>query len=239
MIDIKRGINAGEFVLHYQPIIELSTMAIAGYEGLMRWIHPEGIRYPNSFINKAESEPDTIFAIFKFAIAQAFSDWSKLGEDRFIAINLSATSLTHPDLIQVLEAYKHAKLTLEITERVAIDMCDLEQLESLKQISKMDWIMIALDDFGLASIVQMLQVLEFFGDPQKLKVKLDMYFMQNLDKPRMRKTIKIIVRTIQEYGIRVVCEGVETDEQLEFLKAIACDYAQGFHPKLGKPMAIS
>ncbi len=238
MIDIKRGINAGEFRLHYQPIIDLNTMAIAGYEGLMRWNHPNGIRYPNSFINKAESEPDTIFAIFKFAISQAFNDWAKLGEDRFVAINLSATSLTHPDLIQVLEAYKHAKLTLEITERVAIDMCDLEQLESLKQISRMDWIMIALDDFGMASIIQMLQVLEFFGDPQKLKVKLDMYFIQNLGKPRMRQTIRIIVQTIQEYGIKVVCEGVETDEQLAFLMAINCDFAQGFHPRLGKPMAI-
>ena len=54
----------------------------------------------------------------------------------------------------------------------------------------------------------------------------------------MRQTIKIIVQTIHEYGIKIVSEGVETDEQLEFLRAIACDYAQGFHSKLGKPMAV-
>jgi EAL domain-containing protein (putative c-di-GMP-specific phosphodiesterase class I) len=239
VIDIKRGINAGEFVLHYQPIVELSSMAIAGYEALMRWDHPDGMRYPDSFISQAEKEPDTIFSIFKFAISQASTDWEKLGDEKFIAINLSATSLAHPDLIQVLEDYKHTRLTLEITERVAIDMCDQHHFETLKTISKMDWVMLALDDFGLASIVQMLQVLEIFDDPQKLKVKLDMYFMQNLSKPRMRQTIKIIVQTIHEYGIKIVCEGVETDEQLEFLRAIACDYAQGFHPKLGKPMAIS
>ena len=56
-------------------------------------------------------------------------------------------------------------------------MCDQHHFEALKTISKMDWVMLALDDFGLASIIQMLQVLEIFDDSQKLKVKLDMYFM--------------------------------------------------------------
>lgn len=230
---IRQGLANNEFILHYQPIFNLSTMAIAGYEALMRWQHPDGIRYPNTFIAQAETEPDTIFSIFKFAIAQALRDWQYLGEDKFLSINLSATSLENPDLVHVLQANHHELITLEITERVAID--GENHLNILRTISNMDWLIIAIDDFGFASIVQMLEVLGIFGS-SRVKVKLDMFFMQNLHKPLMRQTIHTIVKLLHDYEVKVVSEGIETQEQLEFLQGIGCDFGQGF--LLGKPMGI-
>lgn len=230
---IRQGLANHEFILHYQPIFDLSTMEIAGYEALMRWNHPDGMRYPNSFIAQAEKEPDTIFSIFKFAIAQSLIDWERLGDDKFLSINLSATSLEHPELTSVLKRNKHELINLEITERVAIDA--EKHLNTLRTISDMDWLIVAIDDFGCASIVQMLEVLDIFG-ASRLKVKLDMFFMQNLHKPLMPKTIQTIVKLIHDYGVKVVCEGVETQEQLDFLRSIGCDFGQGF--LLGKPKAI-
>ncbi len=232
-MQIRQGLANKEFVLHYQPIFNLSTMQVEGYEALMRWNHPDGVRYPNSFIAQAEQEPDTIFSIFKFAIAQSLHDWVYLGEDKFLSINLSATSLENPELVSVLQANQHDLITLELTERVAID--GEKHLNTLRAISDMEWLIIAIDDFGFASIIQMLEVLEIFG-ANRIKVKLDMFFMQNLHKPLMRQTIHTIVRLLHDYGVSVVAEGVETKEQLEFLKSIGCDFGQGF--LLGMPTGL-
>jgi len=228
------GLARKEVVMHYQPIVDLKTLEIASWEALIRWNHPtRGMLYPNEFIKIAEREPDTIFQIFTFGLESASDAINILKLP--VSVNLSVVSLTHKDFPSEIAIYHGEPIAFEITERASMASANAKQLGRLALVDRLGFTVL-VDDFTAASFNHLSAILGAFRDLERVKVKLDMHLIKNLSKPHMRTIIKAIVTCAHEMGIKVICEGVEKEEQVEFLCAIGCDYAQGYY--FGKPKAL-
>ncbi|MBD2316639.1 EAL domain-containing protein [Phormidium tenue] len=230
---VRNGLKNNEFVMHYQPIVNLKTMDIAGYEALIRWNHPtKGLLYPDSFIEQAERDQDTIFGVFKFALSSAIA----VNVQGFRAVNLSSVSLMHPDFLGLLNGLKNRNIVLEITERVSLENADIERLERITAIGGLG-ILLAIDDFTAASLNHMRRIISAYQRSDLLKVKLDIPIIQSLDEYLGPEMIGSIIYACHRLGIKVVCEGVETERQHQFLISADCDFGQGWF--YGKPKAIA
>jgi EAL domain-containing protein (putative c-di-GMP-specific phosphodiesterase class I) len=239
---ILEGLKNKEVVMHYQPIVDLKTLERSSYEALIRWQHPTlGLLYPNKFIEKAEREPDTIFEIFSFGLEAASEAINILKLP--VSVNLSVVSLTHKNFPSEIALYQDEPIAFEITERASMESASAKQLERLALVDRLGFTVL-VDDFTAASFNHLSAILGAFRDLERVKVKLDMHLIQNLSKPHMKTIIKAIVTCAHEMGIKVICEGIEESEhegasaaeQVEFLRAIGCDYAQGYY--FGKPKAL-
>jgi diguanylate cyclase (GGDEF)-like protein/PAS domain S-box-containing protein len=238
--DLHHALEQGQFVLHWQPKVELVSGRIVSAEALLRWQHPErGLILPAEFISITE-ELELIHRIGEWVLDDAIrqsSEWqAEHGNEApwSIAVNVSALQLSGPSAVdavaRVLSRRHWApdRLVLELTESVLMDEVSEahEMLERLKDLG----VKLAIDDFGTG--YSSLSYLHRFPVDQ---VKLDRSFVENLDEDGEGSPIaRAVVNMAHALDISVTAEGVETEQQLRGLQRLGCDRAQGF--LFAKPM---
>lgn len=229
---LRQAVENNQLVLHYQPQIDILTGKIRGLEALVRWNHPEkGLLYPDKFIPLAE-EAGLIIQMGEWILREALSqgkEWINRGHDIMMSVNISARQFQHRGFInEVINALEESKLdpinlTLEITETIAISdightLNILSKLESLG-------IAVAIDDFGTGY-----SSLNYLNEMSVSELKIDRSFILDIEKNHKNKMISnTIIVLAKQLGLKVVAEGVENIEQLEILKEMKCDLAQGYH----------
>jgi diguanylate cyclase (GGDEF)-like protein/PAS domain S-box-containing protein len=232
--DLRRGIPQREFRVLYQPIVSLQTGAVAGFEALLRWQHPErGLLAPGEFLAVAEETGvlSQIFAeIFPEILAQA-QRWQQRDRERrapFVNVNLSRAQLADPDLLEQLDhalarsgVDPHA-LGFEVTESVMVD--DEAILRALRGLKERQ-VRILLDDFGTGYSC-LANMRQFPLD----SIKIDKSFIEEVGKaPGAGEIARAIVTLAHGMAFDVTMEGIETEAQLRFAHALGCEYAQGYH----------
>lgn len=236
---LQLGIENKEFTLYYQPQFELNTGEILGVEALVRWTHPEeGIISPTEFIPLAE-ETGQIYSIERWIIKNALQQKKKWEEEGFsnieLSINLSGKTLTSDinfiEIEMILEAFDidYSNIVIEITETAIISNINLA-IERIKRLKKRG-IKIALDDFG-TGYSSLTYLKEFPIDI----IKLDRSFINLIPQEGIATVIvKAILSLACDLKYEVVAEGIETIEQLEYLKLHNCKSGQGF--LLSRPLS--
>ncbi len=237
---IQKGLTNKEFILYYQPQIELCTGKIIGVEALIRWNHlGEGFIPPNEFICVAE-KTGQIYELESRVIRNVLMQkkvWEERGlKDLELSFNLSSKSLIRDSNFRQIEdllseyVLDYSNIVIEITETAVISNIDLA-IERLNILRKKGF-NIALDDFGTGySSLTYLMML-----PIDI-VKLDKSYVNlNNRDDKFNSIIKFVVSLAHELGFKVVAEGIETKEQLEYLINVGCEYGQGHF--LGMPMDI-
>jgi EAL domain-containing protein (putative c-di-GMP-specific phosphodiesterase class I) len=233
--DLRRAIVENEFVVHYQPIVNLQTGAVWGVEALVRWNHPErGLLDPDEFVPVAE-ESGLVVPMGELVLEEACRravEWQTrfpLTPPLAMSVNLSGRQLRRPDLHEVIgRALKESGLSasslgLDITETVYISALDANTaaLDRLKAMG----IRISLDDFGSGySSLSYLKRL-----PADI-LKIDKSFTKGLGvEVEDTAIVQTVVDLAHILGMEVVAEGVEIEEQETLLREMGCDFAQGFY----------
>lgn len=227
-----------EFVLHYQPEVDRYSGEVVGAEALIRWQHPElGLLGPVQFIPLAEATGLIVPLgewVLRTACKQAVA-WRKAGFPPFhIAVNVSALQLKNREIVsqvaRILEetGMEGRYLELELTESMVLDKSE-DLIAILRDFKEMG-ITISIDDFGTGhSSLANLQLLPVD------KVKIDISFIRNVTKSEQDATIVAgIIEMAHKLGLKVVAEGVETEEQQMYLLEHHCDIMQGYH--FSRPM---
>jgi len=224
---------SGQLQLHYQPQITIATGEIRSVEALLRWQHPElGSVSPAEFIPIAEDSGQILQIgewVMRTALAQ-LQVWHGMGLGWLsVAVNLSALQFRQPQLPELVSRILDEtqlvpqRLELELTEGVAVD-------DPRSAIATMDQLFargvrMSMDDFGTG--YSSLSQLKRF---QIYKLKIDQSFVRDLGvDSNDRAIVSAIIRMAQALGIRTTAEGVETAEQLEYLREQGCDEAQGYY----------
>jgi diguanylate cyclase (GGDEF)-like protein/PAS domain S-box-containing protein len=226
--DLKTALAAGQIEVHYQPLIDISGHRLCGFEALLRWRHPtRGMISPSDFIPIAEAS-GLINVIGEWVLRTACAEAATWRDDITIAVNLSAVQFRAPGLVNaVVGALAHAglaprRLELEITETVLLAETEatLATLHKLRDFG----VRIVLDDFGTGySSLSYLRGFPFD------KIKIDRSFVKDVaDRVDCSAIIAAISGLAKSLGIATTAEGVETREQLAFLRAQGCTQAQGF-----------
>ncbi len=233
-----------QFVIYYQPRVDLRTDTISGMEALLRWSRPKrGFMSPEEFIPIAE-ETGLIVPIGRWALREAcrqVTEWRSDWHERYpwaelptIGVNLSARQFQHPDLVREVAdilsetGLEPQALDLEITESVVMDSAKdtVAKLENLKEIG----VRLAIDDFGTG--YSSMNYLKRF--PLDL-LKIDRSFVEGLGRDsEAAPIVSAIVRLAQALDLEVVAEGVETADQLENLRELGSNLAQGYY--FAKPL---
>jgi diguanylate cyclase (GGDEF)-like protein/PAS domain S-box-containing protein len=226
--DLHRAIEHQELLIHYQPVVSLISGRITGVEALLRWAHPErGLLAPMEFIPLAE-DTGLIGPIGEWVLRTACAQtraWHQAGYSHLrVAINVSARQFrvqNLPELVEgVLEETGLAPqaVDLEITEGVAIRDDNLDTLNALSAIG----MRVLLDDFGLGSSLDCLKYLPLDS------LKIDQSFVSGLALDASNQTIvTAIIALAHGLNLEVIAEGVETEQQLAFLRSEGCDAVQG------------
>ena len=228
--DLRLAVDRGEFLLHYQPQIDLASGRIVGMEALLRWLHPErGLVLPGSFIPTAE-ETGLILPIGEWALHAACAQaraWRDAGRPRLrIAVNISSKQL-NADIVGVVKralADTHCDpwmLGLEITESAVMD----DPRDAVRVIRALHdlGLELTLDDFG-TGYSSMAYLKQFALD----RLKIDATFVQGTPEDKDDVAIvQAIIALARQFRLRVTAEGVETVPQRAFLKAHGCDTIQG------------
>jgi EAL domain-containing protein (putative c-di-GMP-specific phosphodiesterase class I)/FixJ family two-component response regulator len=230
--DLRRAIERDQFVVHYQPQIDIASGEVIGLEALARWQHPEyGLVFPDDFISRLEGLGliDQLgWIVMKRGLAEVNSFANHGGVAPRLAFNVSASSLDDlkfPDKMSALIAthgFSPENVTLEITESGLIKEFT-RTLDVLTRL-RIKRVHLSIDDFGTGySMMQQLRNIP------ATELKIDRSFVINMlesdtDRVMVQKTIEIG----HELDMKVVAEGVETSEQLEFLRSKGCDIAQGY-----------
>jgi len=237
--DLAHAIALGQFILYYQPVIEMATRRVKGVEALARWAHPNrGILPPSEFLERITNEglmqPLTEH-VLATAIAQA-TKWHNAGENLTVSVNITASSLlelTLPDRIAEMCAQQHLppeKLILEVTETEA--MRDVTRTMDVLLRMRIRNIGVSIDDFGTGhSSLRELQRMPFS------EMKIDKSFVLDMAN---NEDCTVIVNSIidlgHNLGLKVIAEGVEDVRTWRMLVEKRCDYAQGFY--MAKPMPV-
>ena len=233
--DIRAALTVREFEPFYQPLIDLGTGATLGFELLARWHRADGVSIgPDQFIPVAE-ESGLINEMMLQLLERACEDAKNWDPALTIAINISPGQLKDPWLSQKVLAmltrfgFAPQRLAVEITEDALIS--DSENAKRTIESFKNQGIKISLDDFGTGySSLHHLRMLPFD------KIKIDRSFIQALGTdPEALKIVRAIVSLATSLSLRVIAEGIETEEIAEMLRQLGCDQGQGFH--LGRPIS--
>jgi diguanylate cyclase (GGDEF)-like protein/PAS domain S-box-containing protein len=239
--ELRAAISGGDLVAYYQPVLDLQTNNVVGFEALVRWPHPEGVLVdPRHFVPLATEigligEIDS--AVMRLACRQV-REWKETGicgPDLEIGVNLSAGQLVDELLSDRIAAslreceFDPKSLIIEITESEVLtdDAATLQNIAALRKLG----VRIALDDFG-TGYSTFLHLLRLPVDIVKIdKSFVDMLGQGGDDSRSMAAALIQLARTL---GYMTIAEGVETAAQLESLRGLGCDHAQGYH--LGRPL---
>jgi EAL domain-containing protein (putative c-di-GMP-specific phosphodiesterase class I) len=237
---LRSDVEAGRLRIFYQPVLDIASGSIVGAEALLRWRHPaHGDVSPDVFVPLAE-DTGVIDDLGAFALRAALTQqatWMTLLGDhspRFVAVNVSPHSLLTPGFPELVQAaladagVPASALTLEITESAPLADTD-EAARVLTRFADMG-ITLDIDDFGtgyssLASLVRL---------PVHV-LKMDKSMLDGLGvHDRVTTTVDAVITLTHQLGMRCVAEGVETADQLSWLRTHGCDMAQGYH--ISKPL---
>ena len=230
--DLRQAIGRGEFVLHYQPKVDMLTGRATGVEALLRWQHPErGLVEPRSFVPIAE-QTGLINVIGDWALHKACRQarlWQRIGlESLRVAVNLSPVQLLSDDIVDKVESTLETTglearfLEIEITESAFME--DITRAAQTLQKLRSLGVHISLDDFGTGY-----SSLSYLKRLPVDSLKIDRSFISDIAVNREDTAmVSAIIAMAQRLGIRVVAEGVETREQLRTLRQLGCDELQGY-----------
>jgi diguanylate cyclase (GGDEF)-like protein/PAS domain S-box-containing protein len=236
--DLKNAIDKKEFILHYQPQIDLTHHKTIGAEALIRWQHPTlGMIPPMSFIPIAESSGQ-IVQIGEWVLMEACrqaAQWNNQGKEIVVAVNISAVQFKRGNLEAVVKHALHVSglnpkyLELELTESILIN--DTENiLQTIKNIKALG-IQLSIDDFGTG--YSSLTYLKRFSVD---KLKIDQSFIRGiLNDQEDAKIVKTIIQMAKSFNLKSIAEGVENKDVLALLCEFGCDEVQGYH--FAKPMS--
>ena len=235
-VELKRAVARQEWQVLYQPIVSLESGETIGVEALLRWLHPQrGVVYPLEFIRVAE-DTGYIVQIGEYVLrtaCQQVKAWRDAGRaDLWVAVNISARQFQDEHLVELVRQILNETglssngLRLEVTESVA--MHDLEySIRILNELNSLG-VFASLDDFGTG--YSSLSYLKRF--PLKV-LKIDQSFIQDIRVNKNSEAItEAIIAMARSLNLEVVAEGVEKEDQLEFLRTLVCDHVQGFYLSL-------
>ncbi len=233
-IDLRRAVEENAFDVAYQPLFDLKTNAVVGFEALLRWNHPErGYVPPPDFLPLAE-DLGLIDSIGLFVLNRACADAVRMAGSPSVAVNVSPNQLKAEDFAeQVMEALRVSalrpdRLELEITETALLtdDERIIAQLWKLRDLG----VRIALDDFGVGY-----SSLNYIRRVPLDKIKIDQVFVREAtQRGDCAAIIRAIVGLARQLKIRTTAEGIENQDQLDLVRKLGCDQGQGY--LLGKPM---
>ncbi len=236
--ELRRALEQGEFLVHFQPQFDLASGAVVACEALIRWRHPErGMVPPIEFVPVAESNglirPLGAWILEK--ALEAARRWIDLGWPVRVAVNVSAAQLRQRDLPQLVRrllletGVPPHLLELEVTESLFVDPSQIAIRRCLDAVAAMG-VSLAIDDFGTGySSLACLKRLPVD------RIKIDKSFLREVGRdPADEAIVRTIVGLARTFDLRVVAEGVESEAQHLFLARVGCDEAQGYH--LARPM---
>ena len=226
--DLRKALPAGEFELYYQPVVNLASQTVSGFEALIRWNHPQrGLVSPGTFIPLAE-EIGFIVPMGEWVIREACATAAGWPGNSRVAINISAVQFRNPGLLQVIigalasSGLDPTRLEIEITETVLLQNKDttLAVLHQLRALG----VRIALDDFGTGySSLTYLQCFPFD------KIKIDRSFVKDItENTGSLNIVRAVAALASGMGMTATAEGVETREQLDSITSEGCTEMQGF-----------
>ncbi len=232
--DLRKALDQEEFTVHYQPIVDLFNHQLAGVEALVRWQHPDrGLISPTEFIPIAE-EIGLIVLLDRWVFEQAcrqMSHWQAQFTHRpllKVSVNLSAQDLRKTSLIQDIDSILKktglpgSAITLEITESLLIE--DIEQTIGLLTQLAARQIQISIDDFGTGY-----SSLNYLHRLPVNSLKIDQSFVSQMQlESRNYKVVSTIVTLSNQLGLTSVAEGIETHQQLQYLRQLGCQFGQGY-----------
>ena len=233
-LDLRNAVSRSEFVVHYQPVVALSTGRIVEMEALVRWKHPQrGLLFPGDFVGLSE-ETGLIVPLGRWVLHEAcrqVPQWQLAtpGSQLGISVNLSARQLQQPGLVEEIAAVlretrlEPGALRLEITETVVMHdaPATLAKLEALKALG----VRLAIDDFGTG--YSSLGYLKRFPVDN---LKIDRSFVAGIGSDVEDSAIvRAVITVAKSLGLSVTAEGIENAEQLEHLRALGCDHGQGYY----------
>lgn len=237
-IGLRKAIERNEMELHYQPQYKCQNGKLIGFEALIRWRHPEqGLIPPSAFLSIAEETGSIIQIgawVLQTACAQAQAWRSQSSEHRFIAVNLSARQLEHPDIVQhVVSALANSGLPadcleLEITESMMMHKVD-DSIAVMHELSALG-VQFSIDDFGTGY-----SSLAYLKKMPIKALKIDQSFIRDIvTDPDGAAIVGAIVAMSSTLGLRVIAEGIEDQDQLAHLKTYDGIIGQGY--LLGRPV---
>lgn len=231
--NMRHALEKGEFEMYYQPQVNIQTMKITGVEALLRWNHPElGLVYPTEFISLAE-ETGLILPISEWILKETCTQAKKLHDMGYapftMSVNLSPLQFKQKNLTKLVASvlketgFDPSSLDIEITETIA--MQDIEHTKLVLAGMREIGVNIALDDFGVG--YSSLNYLKIFSIN---KLKIDESFIRDVPvNPDSTAIVNAIIAIAHNLKLKIVAEGVETEEQLNALKAEGCDNIQGYY----------
>jgi diguanylate cyclase (GGDEF)-like protein len=237
--EVKRALDRGEFVVFYQPVVSLATGRVAGLEALVRWQHPtRGLLAPAAFLDAAE-QTGAIVALGAWVLEEACRQ-AAVWKQRYpshpftMAVNLSPTQLLRDDIVDSIghalrgSGLEPSDLVLEVTEGVMVDdtAVTVERLHALKELG----VQLAIDDFGTGySSLSYLRRLPFDI------LKIDKLFVDGLSEGAAESAFAgAIIKLAQTLQLETVAEGVEHAAQVDKLRHLGCELAQGY--RFAKPL---
>ncbi len=238
--DLRRAVEHHEFVLHYQPIIELCNDRLIGFEALVRWNHPQrGLIYPIEFIPLAE-ETGLIIPIGEWVLTEAcrqLHEWKKdhaMHTPLKMSVNISSRQFLQHDLPEKIRhilgsnSLEAVNLTIEITESMIMENIDAA-LEILTQLRDMG-VHIHIDDFGTGY-----SSLSYIHRFPVNALKIDRSFVEKMhNDDENLEIVKTIISLARNLNLELIAEGLETPDQLSQLKELNCHYGQGYF--LSRPL---
>jgi len=241
--DLRRALENEELCVYYQPIVSLASRELYGFEALVRWRHPErGIVSPDDFIPLAE-ETGLILPLGLQVLRESCNQLRKWQQhspshgDLIMSVNLSGKQLTQPDLIERIEEVLHESqinpwhLKLEITETVVMENPELAAV-TLAKLRGLG-VRLSIDDFGTGY-----SSLSYLNRFPVDTLKIDRSFVTSMNEADENlQIVKTIVTLAGNLGMQVVAEGVQTEEQLDQLRLLKCQYGQGFF--FSKPLDVA
>ncbi|HVT65560.1 MAG TPA: EAL domain-containing protein [Mycobacteriales bacterium] len=237
--ELRRSVDNGDFVLHYQPLVDLETLEVIGAEALLRWRHPErGLLLPTAFVDIAE-DTGLILPLGRWVLEQAAKDasiWQDVAGAPFsVSANLSPSQLHDPDLVAIVVAIlqdadlQPESLVVEITENLLLKDAELarSRLSALRSVG----VKVAVDDFGTGY--------SSFAYLDRYPVdilKIDRSFVGSLGgRPRASVLVRSILDLALAFDLETVAEGIETTDQLRTLRSLGCRFGQGFRFAVPRP----
>jgi len=228
---VRGALDRGDFVLHYQPQVDLKTRRVTGVEALVRWKHSEhGLMGPLSFIPLIE--PTALVGPFTLRLIddalRQMAAWRRRGIYPQMSVNLSARNLLDAELaakvgdLLELHAIPAKRLTLEVTESAAL--VDPERAVAVLQALRARGIEVSVDDFGTGNAS-----IEYLSTLPASEIKIDRSFITGiLEDPRADAIVRSTLDLARNLGLTVVAEGIETEAEMEHLTALGCETGQGY-----------